>query len=652
MRCTECGSLGMQPACVRNSPASLGTCGCAAVLAATTLQKCAVPGQRVPLLQATGFCVATSDLSADLLSPTLTLDFGALAIAPCLLGLSDNGCVNVRLPLASGGGFPTPLTVILAPAPPSATYSSSRRRLLSNTIIVDYVNVSAYERFQAAVRLCIAQETTRAARKACLHWHELADAANTNGSHININININNTKQRVSLWLQSFDDHGGLVWPLAAAAWDWLWRPRPPLSSSQEHQSKRAPVDVVCTDAISKRPMRRLLQAEEEVVVEPVYASYSTLPTLMMGSSIPWTLTLTSASSACPVLDEAITTVSDAWVDTVAFYAQGGFVETMNAEEPTHLERALNETLANTNVERSTGLLPSIANAVLWGYGDRIVDAVVTRDETRLLSGRRLLKELSTCNYTELTFGTRASVNVARGMTLLYICMGTFGAVWLFTTCFIPGGCATYLIWASLFPMLVFWAAYGIAPTCWPMVPPRFAHDLSREVGALVPSSMEIPRFLVESQCDVRGNLLLDGSYDPACFKTCTAEPFLFKSWQDSAAWWACDLSPTLCAQASETAQRWGFLSDFVSSTAFFGEVVAFALQDPDYTAAFRTCAFFASAELLLSIALAFFLLLIFPSVLVTVFEIFGAALVMLSQASASEAATQDDDDNDDNAYD
>ena len=154
----------------------------------------------------------------------------------------------------------------------------------------------------------------------------------------------------------------------------------------------------------------------------------------------------------------------------------------------------------------------------------------------------------------------------------------------------------------------------------------------------MVPASLEIPRFLVDARCDVRGNLLLDGSYDPACFKSCRDAPFLFKSWQDPAAWWMCELSSTLCAQAADTAARWPFLSDFVSSAAFFGDVVSFAARDPDYTAAFRTCAFFASGELLFSIALAALIVLMLPSLLVALFEIFGAALVMLSQASASES--------------
>ena len=604
MPCTECGSLGMQPACVRNAQGGLGTCACAAVLAASTLQKCSLPGQRVPLLQATGFCLATADLSADLLSPSLTLDFGALAIAPCLWGLSDNGCVHVRLPLASSGAYATPLAVILAPAPPSASYT---RRLLSASL----VHVETQARFEAAARLCLARERTRDAQKACLHWHEAAQAAgaaNASWGALWASARADPRRTVPTLLARGFDE-GGLVWALAAAAF------------------ARWPAPAAATCAPTRKPRgRRLLQAS--------VSTFSTLPTLV-GSAIPWTLA--PSASDCPVLDDAIATVGSAWVDTVAFYAQG-FGGEDAPDAPTPLERAVNETLTNPLRVAHAGLLPSVANAVLLGYGDRIMDAIVTRDDTRLLSGRRLVQELSTCNYTELTFGTRASVNRGRGMTLLYIFAATFLAFSLFATCFIPQGFATHLAWFSLFPMLVFWAAYGVAPTCWPMVPPRFPHDLATEVGGLVPSSLEIPRFLVDARCDVRGHLLGGGEYDATCFKTCSEEPFLFKSWQDPAAWWLCELSTTLCAQAADSVQRWGFLGDFISSAAFFGEVVAFAAQDPDYTAAFRTCAFFASAELILSVAFAGFVVLFFPSLLVTVFEIFGAALVMLSQASASEA--------------
>ena len=605
--CTACGSLGMQPACVRNAAQALGTCACAAVLAASTLQKCGAPGQRVPLLEATGFCLATADLSADLLSPSLTLDFAALSIAPCLLGLSDNGCVNVRLPLASGGAFATPLAVILAPAPPSATYG--RRRLLSFDDDAD-------------VRLC-AREPTRARAKECLHWQKEVVRFTNNASL--------SKAQRALVWLERGMDNGGVVWPLAAAGVRFLTQRRPLLA---QPPPPPPPPPSACTPT----QRRRLLQQQAST-------TFSTLPTLQSGSSIPWSLS--TSTTSCPLLDEAFTTVGGAWVDTVAYYAQAALDVEDDATVATPLELAMNESLLLPRPPLAGGLLGDLANTLLLGYGDRIVDAVVTRDASRRLSGRRLVSELSTCNYTELTFGTRASVNRGRGMSLLYIFAATFLAVSLFTTCFIPQGFATRLVWLLLFPMLVFWAAYGIAPTCWPMVPPRFPRDLAAEIGGFVPASLEIPRFLVDARCDVRGNLLLSGDYDPTCFKSCSDDPFLFKSWQDPAAWWLCELSATLCGQAAAGAERWSFLGDFVSSAAFFGEVVAFGAQDPDYTAAFRTCAFFASAELLLSIVLALVLILLFPSLLVAVLEIFGAALVMLSQASASEAAMHNDEDDD-----
>ena len=624
LACTECGSLGMQPSCVRTTADSLGTCACAAVLAASTLQKCSAQGQRVPLLQATGFCLATADLSANLLSPSLVFPFSALSIAPCLIGLSDNGCVGVDLPLASGGAFTTPLAVILAPAPPSSSYAlSSRRRLLSLSSSIS--NISESERFAEGARRC-ASLASRALAKECMHWHELG--ANVSGGVGGAWSFVHADPARALRGI----DNGGIAWPLLASAWtlasEWSHKQRPPSSETTHAQ----PRGEASSSSCAPRRGRRLLQS-----------TFSTLPSLQGAGAIPWTLTQSASSSAsCPVLDDAITITASAWVDTIAFYARGAVIDDDVVDTPTPIERAVNETLFSTRVSgiqtNNKGFFPSVASAVLMGYGDRIVDAIVTRDDTREFTGRRLIQELSTCNYTELTFGTRASVNRARGMSLLYIFAATFIAFTVFATFFVPQGFATHLAWFSLFPMLVFWAAYGIAPTCWPMVPPRFAHDLSLEVGSIVPASLEIPRFLVDARCDVRGNLLLDGSYDPACFKSCRDAPFLFKSWQDPAAWWMCELSSTLCAQAADTAARWPFLSDFVSSAAFFGDVVSFAARDPDYTAAFRTCAFFASGELLFSIALAALIVLMLPSLLVALFEIFGAALVMLSQASASES--------------
>ena len=97
-------------------------------------------------------------------------------------------------------------------------------------------------------------------------------------------------------------------------------------------------------------------------------------------------------------------------------------------------------------------------------------------------------------------------------------------------TC-LPLSFCTTLMWTLLFPIVLFWAMYNVSPLCWPMVPPRFVHDVRMEIDALIPTEVAVPRYLVQPHCTVAGKLS-DGTYDPTCFLSCSEPPFLFKSWQ------------------------------------------------------------------------------------------------------------------------
>ena len=588
--CQECGSLGMQPACVRRASGAVGTCACAAIAASGTFQTCSALGQRVPLLQATGYCLATADVSAHLLSPSLVLSFGDLSIVPCTIGLSENGCVGVNLPMASGGQFTRALTVILAAAPQAS--SSTRRRLLGSTAIRECVERFPHHRRRA---------------KDCLHWRLVRDEMDSNATFWELML-----KHPMHMIRRA---DAGLM-PVFAEAVVW---------TASQAMAARTP-----------GARRRVLLQETPP------PSASTL-------GFFWNYHQDAGgNSDCELLSEAIDTIQGAWSDTVAYYEQGPMPANGNAM-PQALYDALSQNNNNDNSTQATdgGLLAQMADAVLMGYGRRIVDALITPDGTRVLTGKRLLSELSTCNFTALTLGTRTSVDRSQGMSLLYILVATGLGVALLTHVLIPPGIASYVMWRIGFPMLFFWISYGVAPVCWPMVPPRIAHDLAAEVGAFLPlnGSWEIPRFLVREDCNVLGRLLLDGTFDPACFRKCDAEPFLFKSWQDVAAWWSCDFSTQLCAtlRLQAASHMPGILGDFISSADYFGQVVAFTGQDPDFTAAFRTCAVFTAYHVILSLALALFVLLTLPALMLAILELFSASLVMLTQAAASEAAMRSD---------
>ena len=583
--CSECGSLGMQIACVRSTGA--GTCTCASVASAGTLQTCADRGQTVPLIHATGFCLSTDDISTNLLSPSLVLDFGALAITPCLLGLSDNGCVGVSLPLSSGGAYTRSLAVLLAPAPPASVYTASRRLL----------EVTALQ--------CDQLHSRQAAKKECVHWrlaaHTVSNALSSNGTALELLVTHPlSASRRLMRHADGFAPRAlGMLMELIGDPTQWTLDTPP-----------------------KRRSGRRLSSAATDTA--PIE-----WPFMYLSPS------LTQSDRSCAVLDEAFVSIADAWTDTLMFYADTKLYEA-DPSDPTPLEDWINGTLHGASGDgwisvgnQNAGLLGNLAEAVTLGYGRRIVDAMVSE------RGRSMWSDMAQCNFTTLTLGSKTSVHRGRGMTLLYLLIATWMA-FSFLMAFVLPAALYRIVWYVLFPAAVFWAAYGVSPLCWPMIPPRFPHDVVVELSNLLPqngSQWTLPIYLVHEECDLLGRRY--DAYDPTCFRTCDAEPFLFKSWQDSAAWWLCDLSASTCTYAAGQAARWSVLSDFVSSATYFVDVLA----APELAAAFRTCAAFTSFYLIFSMAIALLVLVALPSLLIAMFEFIASTLILLAQTLAGKAA-------------
>ena len=110
-------------------------------------------------------------------------------------------------------------------------------------------------------------------------------------------------------------------------------------------------------------------------------------------------------------------------------------------------------------------------------------------------------------------------------------------------------------------------------------------------------------------------------------------------SWQDPAAWWLCDIVSTeVCVFAGKSASTWGVFQDFASSTSYFAEVIAFGSSDKDFVGAHRLCAFFMSYEIVFSFIIFAMVILILPSVIEAIIEIFTGALVLLIYAYNAEA--------------
>jgi hypothetical protein len=150
------------------------------------------------------------------------------------------------------------------------------------------------------------------------------------------------------------------------------------------------------------------------------------------------------------------------------------------------------------------------------------------------------------------------------------------------------------------------------------------------EVTYFLPQELKVPKFLVKPHCTLQGRLV-DGSYDPSCFTSCSDPPFLFVSWQDSLMWWVCEISTDYCVQVGEYAKSFGsFFKDITSSSDYFASVISFSSHDPEFVQAHRLCAFFSFYQvifLMLSILISCYLV---PTLVVAVIEIFMGCVVLL----------------------
>jgi hypothetical protein len=111
----------------------------------------------------------------------------------------------------------------------------------------------------------------------------------------------------------------------------------------------------------------------------------------------------------------------------------------------------------------------------------------------------------------------------------------------------------TILIWMYVPVTLLFVFNYSVM--CFPLVPTCFVEEVVDIVTSIMPASVSWPTQLLRWPGCVEGALPLLasgavdygmlGAYRPAtadCFRPCGEWPFDFQSWEDDAAWLACDL--------------------------------------------------------------------------------------------------------------
>lgn len=234
------------------------------------------------------------------------------------------------------------------------------------------------------------------------------------------------------------------------------------------------------------------------------------------------------------------------------------------------------EFVGETLLEDGLGITPeSIANFFTTGKG-------VSRDQ---LTAGNLARDFLVCDYEAAQLCSRRERNVVISLLIVYVAYVVISAVLGF---FKLSGLATLLF--ALIPILAIYLAYGLGPTCFPMIPTCLAQDIISIIQVIIPAKVAWPTALqvyegclgpswIQTEEAIRlGQTLNATTPDPRfpdippgsskCFLSCRQDPFSFVSWEQTAAWIVCGMGPETCANLSIP-----YFDSFRESTHRFAEI-------------------------------------------------------------------------------
>jgi hypothetical protein len=118
----------------------------------------------------------------------------------------------------------------------------------------------------------------------------------------------------------------------------------------------------------------------------------------------------------------------------------------------------------------------------------------------------------------------------------------------------VPGAGMLYVLTYSfmwvLVPATALQLSYGTAATCFPMIPTCVVQDVVVSLQTVLPVRMAWPDALQTSPGCIelaQGRGRSSAEAASLCLKSCRAQPFNFRQWEDSAAWLICLFDPANC---------------------------------------------------------------------------------------------------------
>ena len=169
--------------------------------------------------------------------------------------------------------------------------------------------------------------------------------------------------------------------------------------------------------------------------------------------------------------------------------------------------------------------------------------------ERRALTAGNLLHDMLVCDFDSVMF---CGSSQSRERKNIFVCMVVAYAIWYVVGLVIgtvPGAGVLYVVVYSfmwvLVPITAVQLSYGMAATCFPMLPTCLLQDLVVSLQATLPISVRWPDALQ------RYPGCIAQTSAASCLRSCRAEPFYFQRWEDSVAWALCASDVVNCTQVS-----------------------------------------------------------------------------------------------------
>lgn len=713
--CSQCGQYGQQPVCVIDGRAETGVCGCGSILDATFLESCPVTsiGQTVSLIQKTKKCLFYPNFEEYATEiEQHQLDFSDAAIGPCLLGMDSRiKCLSVILPTQNQfyQNFPRSFVVIVdyrmqysvnllskITSQPQIIANGNRRRLLSQA-----PTLSWQDEFKNLTKVCLNETTSR---------HDTAFA----GSRELVKYCIHNKQIQRQLKIL-FNETADLGHTYHSNRWKMLFMRNQSLLQKEENPYLKqflkyqwAQQDPRNAFIISHAADNLIYETIDDSL-EALFSYYHFLSSSANESRVmnaSWNQARNSRSLlstsygfpskkseedyvqfneqesnlppyTCYALRKPLVAITNAFWDTAKLYesmhnpSSSSFAEKNDSNNTSSSPSSwwytyppLSNASSYGNSEATKTWIQILSHQLIsWVFsggsssGEQIIQAMtsnISHDESiekNYFTGNRLVRELSQCNYTTLTFGPNPKKELMPWLLAL------LAAAYILASFFSSSYMISLIIWLVLFPIALFWTVYNVSPLCWPMIPPQLPRDLAFELSNMVPTSIKIPYYVISDEClsyktfSYEGETLIlptsddilttisniNASDKRKCFKKCQEKPFYMRSWQDPLAWWSCDINIDFCMWLARIAENLPLSNNFVQSTHYFVEVLKLRNINPEFVQAHRFCAFFNSHDTVLAGIFAACIILIVPSLLQFLIEISTGAVVLVIHASGSE---------------